>query len=157
MKDSIKKGFGFGLTTGVITTLGLMIGLNSGTHSKALILGGILVIAIADSLSDSLGMHISEESEKKNKPKDIWEATLSTLFAKAIIVSSFIIPVLLFELATAIIISTIWGLLLITFFSIYISKKNKLNSTKAVLEHVTIAIFVIIVSHYIGQWISTFA
>ena len=34
MKASIKKGFGFGLTSGVITTLGMMVGLNASTGSK---------------------------------------------------------------------------------------------------------------------------
>ena len=32
MKESLKTGISFGLTSGVITTLGLMVGLHSGTH-----------------------------------------------------------------------------------------------------------------------------
>ena len=65
MKISIRKGLGFGLTSGVITTLGLLVGLNAGTHSKKIVLGGILLIAIADALSDALGIHISEEAGSK--------------------------------------------------------------------------------------------
>ena len=52
IKKSLKIGLSFGLTSGVITTLGLLVGLNSSTHSKMVVLGGILVIAIADALSD---------------------------------------------------------------------------------------------------------
>jgi len=63
MKKSLKTGISFGLTSGTITTLGLMIGLNSGTNSRGIIIGGILTIAIADSLSDALGIHISEEAD----------------------------------------------------------------------------------------------
>ena len=63
MKHSIKVGFSFGLTSGIITTLGLMIGLNSSTNSSIVVIGGILTIAIADSLSDAIGIHIAEESE----------------------------------------------------------------------------------------------
>jgi hypothetical protein len=59
MKHLKKIGLSFGLTSGLITTLGLMIGLNSGTNSKLVVIGGILTIAVADSLSDSLGIHIS--------------------------------------------------------------------------------------------------
>ena len=33
-KSAISVGLGFGLTSGTITTLGLMIGLHTGTHSK---------------------------------------------------------------------------------------------------------------------------
>ena len=58
IKQSFRAGFSFGLTSGAITTLGLMVGLHSGTHSKVVVMGGILVIAVADALSDALGIHI---------------------------------------------------------------------------------------------------
>lgn len=59
MRTSWKTGISFGLTSGVITTLGLMAGLYSGTHSRAIVIGGILTIAIADAMSDALGIHVS--------------------------------------------------------------------------------------------------
>ena len=34
---------------------------------KAVIISGVLVIAIADAFSDALGIHISEESENKHR------------------------------------------------------------------------------------------
>ncbi|HIE31931.1 MAG TPA: hypothetical protein EYP67_06070, partial [Methanosarcinales archaeon] len=68
MRHSLKTGFSFGLTSGIITTLGLMVGLHSGTHSELVIIGGILTIAIADAFSDALGIHVSEESESKHTP-----------------------------------------------------------------------------------------
>ncbi len=148
MKQSIKKGFSFGLTSGIITTLGLIVGLNSSTHSKLIIIGAILIIAIADALSDALGIHISEESENKHSQKQIWESTFATFLSKFIFALSFIIPILLFKLSTAIIISIIWGLALIGIFSYYISKKYKV-----VLEHLIITILVIIVTHYVGEYI----
>jgi hypothetical protein len=45
MKLSFKTGLSFGLTSGVITTLGLMVGLHSGTHSRTVVIGGIVTIA----------------------------------------------------------------------------------------------------------------
>jgi hypothetical protein len=71
MKASIKKGFSFGLTSSIITTLGLIVGLHSSTHSKLIIVGGILIIAVADALSDALGIHISEEAENKHSVREI--------------------------------------------------------------------------------------
>lgn len=53
MRLSIRKGFSFGLTSGVITTLGLIVGLHSSTHSDLSVIGGILSIAIADAMSDA--------------------------------------------------------------------------------------------------------
>ena len=82
MRLSIKKGMGFGITSGIITTLGLMVGLYSSTNSKFVVLGGILTIAIADAFSDALGIHISEESVYKGKYSKVWESTFATLFFK---------------------------------------------------------------------------
>ncbi|MFH1188067.1 MAG: VIT1/CCC1 transporter family protein, partial [bacterium] len=110
MNHSLKTGFSFGSTSGIITTLGLIVGLNSSTSSKMIIVGGILTIAIADAFSDALGIHISEESENKHTTKEIWESTISTFLAKFFFAITFIVPILLFDLTTAIIVSIIWGM-----------------------------------------------
>jgi VIT1/CCC1 family predicted Fe2+/Mn2+ transporter len=154
MKHSLKVGLCFGLTSGVITTLGLMMGLYSGTHSKLIVIGGILTIAIADSFSDALGIHISEESENKHTTKEIWESTLSTFFCKFIIASSFIIPVLLIELKSAIYVSIIWGLSLLSILSFNIAKDKKAKVWIVVLEHLVIAVVVIVAAYYVGYWIA---
>ena len=54
MEHSFRVGMSFGLTSGIITTLGLIVGLHSGTHSKLAVIGGILTIAMADAFSDAL-------------------------------------------------------------------------------------------------------
>lgn len=154
MKNSIKKGLGFGLTSGIITTLGLIVGLNSGTGLKSVVIGGILIIAVADALSDSLGIHISEEANKPNKKREVWESTFSTFLFKLIFAATFIIPILLFRLETAVIISVIWGLMLISIFSFWISKRNKVKAVRVVFEHLIIAISVIILTHFIGKFVA---
>jgi len=154
MKHSVKTGFSFGLTTAIITTIGLMVGLNSSTGSVLAVLGGIIVIAIADGMSDALGIHISEESKGSHSSKDIWEATIATFLTKIIFTMSFVIPVLLFELSTAMIVSIIWGMLLLIVLSYSISKSRKVNPWKAITEHVIIALIVIVLANYIGQWVA---
>ncbi|MCF7910573.1 hypothetical protein K9L16_02790 [Candidatus Pacearchaeota archaeon] len=157
MKSSFNRGFGFGITSGIITTLGLMIGLYSGTYSKIVVLGGIVSIAIADALSDALGIHISEEAgNKKAKFREIWECTISTFAFKFIFASLFVIPILLFELQKAIYISVALGFLLLGFFSYYIAVKRKTSPWKAVLEHLGIAIVVIVITYLVGKGISIF-
>ena len=51
MRLSIRKGFSFGLTSGIITTLGLIVGLHSGTHSKMIVIVVGLVFMIAGYLA----------------------------------------------------------------------------------------------------------
>lgn len=156
MKPSIRKGFSFGLTSGIITTLGLIVGLHSSTNSALVVIGGILIIAVADALSDALGIHISEESENHHTAKEVWESTITTLLSKFVFALTFIVPVLLFTLSVAVIVSVIWGLSLITIFSFYLAKQGKIKPYKVVIEHLLIAIFVIIVTHYLGDWVATF-
>ena len=154
MRHSLKTGFSFGLTSGIITTLGLIVGLQSGTHSKTAVIGGVLTIAIADALSDALGIHISEESENKHTSREIWESTVSTFLSKFVFASTFIVPILLFQLSIAVIISVIWGLSLLNIFSFYIAREQNAKIWRVVMEHMVIALMVIIITHYIGNLIS---
>jgi len=155
MRHSLEVGFSFGITSGIITTLGLMVGLNSGTNSKLAVLGGILTIAIADAFSDALGIHISEESENTHRKKEIWESTLSTFLFKFFVASSFIIPVVLFELVTAVLLSIIWGLSLLCALSFRLARIQKIKPWNIVIEHLGIALIVIVLAQYIGELIST--
>ena len=155
MKHSLKTGLSFGLTSGIITTLGLIVGLHSGTRSRLVVIGGILTIAIADAFSDALGIHISEESENKYTTKEIWEATISTFLSKFVFTLMFIIPLLIFQLSTAVIVSVIWGLFLLCIFSFYIARERNVKSWKVIVEHLTIALIVIVLTHYIGDWIGS--
>ncbi len=180
MKHSFKAGFSFGVTSAIITTLGLMVGLEAGTNSKLAVLGGILTIAIADAFSDSLGMHISQEAKKGSKSKNVWESTMATFISKFAFAMTFFVPVLLLELSTAIYASIFWGLLLIGLLSYKIGygksslddyniskresesrllhksimRERKANSLKAVTEHLLIAATVIVVAHFTGELIA---
>ena len=153
IKQSFKTGLSFGLTSGVITTLGLMIGLNSGTSSKQIVISGILIIAIADALSDALGVHISQESNS-NKQQVIWESTLATFLSKFLIALTFIIPILLFDLQLAIYLNLIWGLIILSILSFYIAKNQNEKPLKVILEHLAITIAVVTITYYIGLWLS---
>ncbi len=152
MEKSIKTGISFGLTSGTITTIGLMTGLFSGTHSKSVVIGGLITIAIADSMSDALGIHISQESNKLPK-KAVFKSTFSSFFAKLFYTLTFIIPLLLFSLEQAIIISIVYGMCILSLLSYYISKENKESSFYVIFEHLIIALIVIFLTYFIGKLI----
>ena len=152
-KHSLIVGLSFGMTSGIITTLGLMVGLNAGTQSRLAVIGGILTIAIADAFSDALGIHVSEESENKHTPKEIWISTFSTFLSKFFFSITFIIPVLLLRLETAITVSIVWGLFALAIFSYVMAKGQSDNAFKVIGEHIGIAVLVMVVTHYAGIWI----
>jgi VIT1/CCC1 family predicted Fe2+/Mn2+ transporter len=152
--DGVRTGLFFGATSGVITTIGLMTGLNSGTRSVAAVLGGILVIAIADALSDALGIHLAEESDPDTDHDHVWAATISTFFNKFLFAISFAVPVLLLPLDQAVIVSIIWGMLVVTVLSYFLARAQNASPVAIILEHLGIALLVVVLSHFIGAWVS---
>ncbi|HUS52265.1 MAG TPA: hypothetical protein VMX77_02255 [Candidatus Bathyarchaeia archaeon] len=154
MRKSLATGFSFGLTSGIITTLGIMVGLHSGTGSKMVVVGGILTVAVADAFSDALGIHISEEAQGSYLGQQIWLATLATFFTKLFFALTFVVPVLILDLLPAIVVSVFWGLLVLFLFSFWLGKKRRADPLKVALEHLVIALVVIVITHFVGDWIA---
>jgi len=153
IKPSYKTGLSFGLTSGVITTLGLMVGLHSGTHSRSVVIGGIVTIAIADALSDALGIHVSEESKNSGPTRQIWEATAATFVAKFVIAMTFVVPVVIRPLDQAIVISVVWGLLLLAVLSFFVAQAQAIPPWKVIGEHLLIALCVVVMTYAVGDWV----
>ena len=149
----VRTGLFFGATSGVITTLGLMTGLNAGTHSLAAVLGGILVIAVADAMSDALGIHLAEEADPNSTTEHIWAATVSTFLNKFVFALSFVIPLLLLPLDVAVMASVVWGMLVITVLSYFIARVQEASPIAIIVEHLSIALLVVVLSHFIGVWV----
>ena len=158
MTSPVTAGIYFGLSSGIITILGLMTGLNASTQSTAAVLGGIIIIAIADSLSDSFGIHISKEAEHRDNHREVWAATIATFFSKMLIASSFAVPILLLPLQQAIHVSIAWGLLVLTILSFFLARSQQRRPLPIIAEHNALAILVIVLTHFIGTFIGkTFA
>jgi VIT1/CCC1 family predicted Fe2+/Mn2+ transporter len=152
--EGARTGLFFGATSGVITTIGLIAGLHAGTNSVTAVLGGILVIAVADALSDALGIHLAEEADPNASQDHIWAATVTTFITKFLFAITFAIPVLLLPLRAAVLASVAWGIAVIAVLSWFIARAQKSSPLAIVAEHVGIAIVVVVVSHYIGVWVN---
>jgi VIT1/CCC1 family predicted Fe2+/Mn2+ transporter len=156
MKNSLKIGICFGITSGIITTLGLMIGLESGTSSRAVVLGGIFTIAVADAFSDALGIHVSEEAQKGNTSKAVWESTIATFLAKFLFALTFTIPVIFLSLGTAMIAGIAWGLTVLCILTYITSKAENEKPWWPIFEHLLTAVVVITITHFTGDLISKY-
>lgn len=166
MKKGIQKyshqlttGISFGLTSGVITALGMIVGLHSATSSKLAVAAGIIVMAIADGLADAVGLHVVEEAEvekrrAKHTSKEIWLTTGITFLSVSGFILTFAVPILLFPLETAVYIAIAWGMLLLITLNFHIAKIRREAPAKLISEHVLLALFVIIISHWIGDLIA---
>ncbi len=151
----------FGLTSGVITALGMIVGLNSATSSKLAVVAGIIVMAIADGLADAAGLHVAEETEVgkggvKHTPKEVWLTTLFTFLSVSGFILTFAVPVLIFPLKTAVALAIAWGFLLLILLNFYTAKIKKESPIRVISEHILVALFVIIACHWVGHLVARF-
>ena len=152
--NGVRTGLFFGATSGVITTIGLITGLNAGTGSVVAVLGGIFVIAVADAMSDALGIHLAEEADPNATTAHIWSATISTFLNKFFFALSFAVPLLLLPLDQAVMASLLWGMFVIIVLSYFLARAQKASPIMIVGEHLGIAVLVVVLSHLIGVWVS---
>jgi len=142
--------FSFGATAAIITNLALVVGLRTGEHAKISIIGGMLIIALADNISDSVGIHIYQESECLAQ-KEVWISTLTNFTSRLLVSLTFIACVLFLPLPLAVLVSLVWGLLLLSFISYRIARERRLSPYTAMLEHMLIALCVIFMSDFFGR------
>lgn len=152
------SGISFGLTSGVITSLGMIAGMFSATNSKLAVVASIITMAIADGLADGAGQHMSEEAEKedgklKHTQREVWLSTIFTFLSVGGTILSFIPFFLIFSLKTAIIVGVVWGILLLIVFNYILARTNNENPFIIIAEHVLLAAFVVVVSYFVGDLI----
>jgi len=99
--QSNKNNYLFGSSSAIITNLGLIAGLYSTNNAKLNILGSILLIAIADNISDTLGIHIYQEAEGL-KAKKVWFSSFTNFSSRLIVSSFFCFPDYIFAAAISI-------------------------------------------------------
>jgi VIT1/CCC1 family predicted Fe2+/Mn2+ transporter len=144
--------FSFGMTSATVTDLALIVGLNQTANAKMSIIAAILIIALADNISDSLGIHIFQESERIDR-KEIWLSTSTNFITRILVSLTFMLLVIFLPMNLAVISSIVWGLLLLTFLSYTVAKDEGINPSLEVIKHLGIAILVILGSELIRRFI----
>jgi VIT1/CCC1 family predicted Fe2+/Mn2+ transporter len=156
MNEEQKKkniNFSIGITAAIVTSMGLIAGLAQGNYTKTGLITSLLVFAIADNISDSLGLHIYKESEGASS-RETRMFTYGNYIARLFLSATFILIVLLFSSYLAFIISFLWGSILLAILSYFIAKKKKTNSSLEIIWHLMIALMVVLGSRFLGNLIS---
>jgi len=78
-----------------------------------------------------------------------------TFLTKFLVAMTFVVPVLLLSLSTAIVVNLIWGMSILSVLSYIIAKSKGEPAWKIVGDHLLIAIVVISITHWLGDWIGT--
>jgi vacuolar iron transporter family protein len=150
MNQSTK--FSFGSTSAIITNIALIIGLDSATNAKVAIIGSLLVMALADNISDTLGIHMYQESEGLNKHR-VWLLTITNFLSRFITSMGFVAIIAIFPLQIAVPLSLIYGLAVLTSVSYMITKGKHISPWPSICEHLVIAVIVITLSRFAGRYI----
>jgi predicted adenylyl cyclase CyaB len=99
----------FGITSGILTTVGVLVGVNSATASQLSVIAAVTAIAVADSCSDAFGMYLAKVSERGASPRQAIRFALGTLAGKAVFPLTFIVPLLFLPLTVAVWVDLAWG------------------------------------------------
>ncbi|MFH0977927.1 MAG: hypothetical protein V1837_01360 [Candidatus Woesearchaeota archaeon] len=147
------KYFSFGATSAVITGLAVIVGFSGTANAKISIISALLLIAIADNISDSFGIHVHEECQSKSI-KENRRTTYTNFLTRILVVAVFVIFVLSLPSTLAIALSITFGLLVITWMSYAIAKQQKAKTYRVIFHHVLLTVVVMTASFILKEVVS---
>jgi hypothetical protein len=144
----------FGGTAAIVTSVALIFGLDAATATKSTIVSGLLIVALADNLTDALSMHVYQESERRLESRDAFTATWSNFVTRLLLALTFVLLVVMLPLARAVVASAVWGLSLLVVLTWAIARERSVSFVAELAKHCAAAIAVIVASRGIGAFIT---
>jgi VIT1/CCC1 family predicted Fe2+/Mn2+ transporter len=144
----------FGGTAAIVTSVALIFGLDAATATKSTIVSGLLIVALADNLTDALSMHIYEESERRKGTREAFVATWSNFVARFLLALTFVALVLLLPVHWAVAASATWGLALLSLLTWALARERQVSFATELAKHLTAALAVTLASLGIGAFIN---
>jgi VIT1/CCC1 family predicted Fe2+/Mn2+ transporter len=145
----------FGVTSAITTSLALIVGLSKTANPKFSIIGALLILAFADNISDSLGIHIYRESQY-SKPNCKKINTFTNFLTRFFITLFFALSVFFLPINYAVIFSIIIGIAILSALTYFIALSQKINPYISILKHVSIAVLVMAASFFVSMLIRNF-
>lgn len=145
----------FGGTAAIVTSMALMAGLEAANAARATEVSALLIAAVADNLTDSLSVHMYQESEGLER-REIFVGTLSNFATRLVVCLTFVLMAALLARHTAAVAGIVWGLSLLSALSYMLARQRQVSALSEVGKHLAVALVIIFVSKSIGQWISAY-
>jgi hypothetical protein len=143
----------FGGTAGIVTSMALIVGLDAAHAGRAAMMSALLIAAVADNLTDSLSVHMYQESERLEE-REAFIGTLSNFVTRLVVCLTFVLIVVLFRTHVAAIGGIVWGMLLLTVLTYILARHRKVGAMSELGKHLAVALVVVFVSKGIGHWIT---
>ena len=144
----------FGGTAAIATSMALIVGLDAANAGRAIMISALLIAAVADNLTDSLSVHMYQESERLDQ-KEAFVGTVANFVTRFVVCLSFVLIVGLLRGHAAVIGGIVWGMSLLAALSCFLARHRKVSATAEVAKHLAVALVIILVSKSIGHWINT--
>lgn len=144
----------FGGTAAIVTSMALIVGLDAARASEKTIVSALLIAALADNLTDSLSIHIYQESERLSQ-REAFIGTLTNFATRLGLCLSFVAIVLLLPRIPALGTALGWGAALLAALSWVLARERQANGFSEIVKHLAVAAAVIFVSWLVGGWIDT--
>jgi VIT1/CCC1 family predicted Fe2+/Mn2+ transporter len=148
------RGISFGSPAGIVTSMALIVGLDAATATKAAVVGGLLIIGVADNLTDSLSVHIYQEAERLTE-RPAFKTTVYNFGARLMVSVSFAALFLLLPSSMAIYACVVWGFFLLSGLSYLLAKQRGARPLSEICKHAGVAAAVIVISKALGLLIRT--
>lgn len=146
------RALSFGGPAAVVTSMGLIVGLDAATAAKGAVIGSVLIVGIADNLTDSLSVHIYQEAERLPQRK-AFRTTVANFFARLVAALSFVAILLAVPMPAALYAALAWGFVLLAALSYLLAKLRGANPFAQIWRHSAMAVLVIATSKAIGTWL----
>jgi hypothetical protein len=143
----------FGGTAGIVTSMALIAGLDAAKAGRASMVSALLIAAVADNLTDSLSVHVYQESERLEQ-KEAFIGTLSNFVTRLLLCLSFVLIVVLLPQHIAAIWGLVWGTSLLVALTCMLARYRGVSAMSEVGKHLAVALAIILVSQRIGHWIA---
>jgi hypothetical protein len=139
----------FGSPSAIVTSMALIVGLDAATATKTAVLASLLIIGIADNLTDSLSVHIYQESERMAQGQ-AFRTTVANYAARFAVSGSFILLLLALPTRMLVYACLAWGIFLLSGLSYALAKARHVGVVSEIGKHVGVATVVILLSNAIG-------
>lgn len=143
----------FGGTAAIVTSTGLILGMEAAASARAQMVSALLIFALADNLTDSLSMHAYQEAEQL-EGREALRSTAANFVARLLIALSFVGLVLYVPRSALPALVAIWGLVLLSALTYGLARARGVSPGAEIGKHVVIAAIVLGLSRWLGAWIA---
>ena len=144
----------YGGTAAIVTSMGLVVGLETAASSRAAVVSGLLVVAVADNLSDSLAIHMYQESEQLDAGR-AFRSTVVNFVVRFLVATTFVLLALLLPLKLLVPVALCWGTVLLGTLTYLIARDRRISPAVEIGKHLAAAVVIIGVSRALAGWIVT--